>query len=144
MLNSIQTLNVSCHFLPALATLAAQIYFRVHPLSTSPQYIPLSTSSQYIPLVYPFRHNRLQFNSPLLRLAQLRESRLPPNQIFRCFFIFFIYKLYVVKLFKNIFPKFQNSSFRTHCAVKPDAQLCCAPRPAHPLATVSIFRVKFL
>ena len=47
-----------------------------------------------------------------------------------------------MKLFKNIFPKFQNSRFRTHCAVKPDAQLCCAPLPAHPLATVSIFRVK--
>ena len=75
---------------------------------------------------------------------RLRESRHPPNQIFRRFFIFFIYKFHVVKLFKNIFTKFQNSRFRTHCAVKPDAQLCCAPRPADPLATVPIFRVKFM
>ena len=51
---------------------------------------------------------------------------------FKMFLNFFLYKLYVVKLFKNIFPKFQNSSFRTHCAVKPDAQLCCPPTPARP------------
>ena len=54
--------------------------------------------------------------------SNLRESMRPPNQIFKCFFIFFIYKFHVVKLFKNTFPKFQNSRFRTHC----DTQLCCA------------------
>ena len=57
---------------------------------------------------------------------------------------FFLLKLYLVKLLKNIFPQFQNSSSRTGCAVHVTVQLCCARRSARPFATVARFRVKFL
>ena len=76
----------------------------------------------------PNYHNETRSQQKHAQTRNVLDQRVKGNQCFfqLVFYFYFLFKLYVVKLLKNIFTKLQNSSSSNNCAVAVTAPRRCA------------------